>query len=258
MDSSGTQQQSRRLRLLTYNMQVGIQTRHPADYVTRSWRHVLPARTRTRHLEPMASVLRDHDLVAIQESDAGSWRTRSLNLMDYLANRAEYPYWHSHNHRQVGPFARHAMGLLSRMEFQATQAHALPGRILDRAAVVYRMQSGLVVVVTHLALSAPDRMRQLSQIARLIENDEHVILMGDMNCDYEELAAHPALRARGFKGPEEVLHSYPSWQPRRQLDHVLVTPEFAIVDAQATPFGWSDHLPVRVEVDLPSGLLLPT
>lgn len=252
---------SRHLRLLTYNMQVGIRTRQPRDYLTQSWRHMLPARTRTRHLEPMAQMLRDHDLVAIQESDAGSWRTRSLNLMDYLAAQAEYPFWHSHSHRRVGPFARHAMGVLSRLELRAIQAHALPGRVPGRAAVVYRIETsrgGLAVVVTHLALGRVDRARQLSHIAGLVAGDEHVILMGDLNCDYDELAAHPVLRERGFQGPQAVLHSYPSWQPRRQLDHVLVTPGFRILDAQATPFGWSDHLPVRVDVALPSGLILPT
>ena len=241
---------------MTYNMQVGICTRHAGDYLVQCWRHLLPPLTRTRHLEPVADMLQGQDLIAIQETDAGSFRTRSVNLLHYLAERAEYPYWHLHQHRNLAPLARHAMGLMSRFEPTLVTAHSLPGRLPGRAAVLYRLSTNLTVVVTHLALSRNDRYRQLDYIGKLLAQDEHVILMGDLNCSYDELLAHPLLRERGFHGPADELHSFPSWRPNRQLDHVLVTPGFRILAAEAMPFCWSDHLPVRIELALPPGVAL--
>lgn len=256
VDPGDANDPAHRLRLMTYNMQVGIRTRHVGDYLTQSWRHLLPPVTRTRHLEPMARMLQGQDLVAIQEGDAGSFRTRSVNLLHFLAERADYPYWHLHRHRNFAPVARHAMGLLSRFQPTDVEAHPLPGRVSGRAAVIYRLAPSLAVVVTHLALGRADRHRQLHHIGGLVGGDEHVILMGDLNCEPEELHAHPLLRERGFQSPEVALHSFPSWRPSRQLDHVLVTPGFCILTAEATPFGWSDHLPVSVEVALPRGIAL--
>lgn len=255
-ESASTQPTATTLRLMTYNMQVGIRTRHFADYLAQSWRHLLPPFSRTRYLEPMAQMLKGQDLVAIQEGDAGSFRTRSVNLLHYLAERAEYPYWHLHRHRNLGPLARHAMGMLSRFPPGQVEAHRLPGRLPGRAVVIYRLSDSLVVAMTHLSLGRSDRHRQLSHIGELLAADEHVILMGDLNCEADELHAHPLLRARGFRGPETILHSFPSWRPRRQLDHVLVTPGFEILSAEVTPFGWSDHLPVSVEIALPGGVKL--
>ena len=251
----------RHLRLMTYNMQVGIRTRHVGEYLARSWRHVLPSWRRNDDLAPVAQMLRGHDLVAIQEADLGSYRTRSVNLLDHLATHAGYPYWHAHGHRRLGPFARHAMGVLSRRALSEVEILRLPGRVPGRAAVIYRLpvsHGHIAIVVTHLALGRADRARQLSHIVQATQSDEHVILMGDLNCDEGELEAHPVLRERGFILPAEPSHSYPSWRPRRQIDHVLVTPGFRLVSASATPFGWSDHLPVQVDVELPSGIILPT
>lgn len=247
------------LRLMTYNIQVGIRTQRYSDYLRHGWRHVLPPASRTQHLEPIARILRDHDLVAIQEADAGSFRTRSINLVHYLAERAQFPYWHLHGHRSLAPLARHGMGLLSRIPLRSVEAHALPGRISGRAAVIYRFGQGsgiLTVVVTHLSLGRSDRGLQLSHLADLVQSDPHVILMGDLNCEAPEFRSHHWFRERGFLAPVDDLHSYPSWRPRRQLDHILVTPEFSILSAGAKSFRWSDHLPVTMDVELPAGITL--
>lgn len=248
-----------RLRLMTYNIQVGIRTRQHWHYYRQAWRHVLPPVTHTRHLEPIARMLRGQDLIAVQEADAGSMRTRGINLLHFMAEKADYPHWHLHSHRNLAPVARHGMGLLSRYPIFEHEPHTLPGRIPGRAAVVYRLGNAvnpLTVVVTHLALGRADRDRQLRHIRDLLHNDEHVILMGDLNCDHEELHQHPLFRERGFLAPGDILHSYPSWRPDRQLDHILVTPDIDIVSSGTTAFKWSDHLPVTMEVELPAGMLL--
>ncbi|MDX1496416.1 MAG: endonuclease/exonuclease/phosphatase family protein [Salinisphaeraceae bacterium] len=247
------------LRLMTYNIQVGIRSRSYGEYLRNSWRHVLPGRKGTAHLEPIAGLLKTQDIVGIQEADAGSYRTRSVNLLHFLAQSAGFEDWHLHGHRRFGKVARHGMGLLSRYQIESSNAHALPGRVPGRAAVVYQLkarQDSLTIVLTHLALSRRDRSRQLSYIGETVEDAKHLILMGDLNCEPQELHQHPWLRSRGLHGPDSELHSHPSWRPNRQIDHILASPELNIVEARAEPFCWSDHLPVLAEIQLPGSLQL--
>jgi len=77
-----------RLRLLSYNIQAGIDTSQFRDYFTKGWRHVLPSRHRIHNLDRIAQVLRGYDLVGLQEVDAGSLRSGFLDMTEYLAQRA--------------------------------------------------------------------------------------------------------------------------------------------------------------------------
>ena len=47
----------RGLRLLSYNIQAGIDTRHYREYVTKGWKHLLPSRERVRNLNLIAEML---------------------------------------------------------------------------------------------------------------------------------------------------------------------------------------------------------
>jgi len=67
--------QRRRLRLLSFNIQTGITTSRYRQYVTQSWRHVLPFAQRSGNLDTIANLVSDYDLVGLQEVDAGSIRS---------------------------------------------------------------------------------------------------------------------------------------------------------------------------------------
>ena len=73
------------LRLLTYNIQVGLHTRDYGHMVSGAWRHVWPSRSQSGNLERIAELLSEYDFVAIQEADAGSLRTRDCNQIEFLA-----------------------------------------------------------------------------------------------------------------------------------------------------------------------------
>ena len=61
-----------RLRLLSYNIQSGLTTRKYSQYLTRSWKHLVPVPSRMANLDGIARVLKGYDIVALQEVDAGS------------------------------------------------------------------------------------------------------------------------------------------------------------------------------------------
>lgn len=83
-----------RLRLLSYNIQVGIGAKRYRDYVTDSWKHVLPHAQIYNNLGHIARAISDFDIVALQEVDAGSLRTSFINQTEYLATHAGFPFWH--------------------------------------------------------------------------------------------------------------------------------------------------------------------
>ena len=149
------------LRLLSFNIQVGIQTTKYSHYLTNGWKHVLPHMNRAQNLRQIADVVSEYDVVALQEVDAGSLRSGFINQVEYVADRAGFPYWYAQLNRDLGPIAQHGNGLLSRIEPQVLEDHKLPGVIPGRGAIVMRIPYGdQEVMVVHMHLSLGERSRQ--------------------------------------------------------------------------------------------------
>lgn len=246
-----------RLRVLTLNIQVGLQTAHYGHYVTGAWRHVLPSRGVRANLDRIAELASRFDLVALQEADAGSLRTGQLNQVEYLANKAGFNHWHVAVNRNLGPFAQHCLGFLSRQPLLDPQHFPLPGRVPGRGALSALLalpgHDPLQVVVTHLALNRNWRRKQLEYLAALKHEDREAILLGDLNCEAEELAACTPLAGIGLQ-PIVGAPTFPSWKPQRRLDHVLATPGLQVAHSHVVPTPLSDHLAVAAELQLPAAL----
>lgn len=244
------------LRLLSYNIQVGIETRRARDYFVHGWKHLIPHAGRRLNLDRIATVLSDHDIIGLQETDGGSIRSSFVNLTEYLAQKAGIPYWHHQVNRPLGHFAQHAHGLISRQRPAAVESYALPGMIPGRNIIVARYGGArpLAVFHAHLALTSRARRRQLAFIAELMQDHPDAVLMGDLNCraDSPELIA--LYERTGLREPAEILRTFPSWGPRDNIDHVLVTPSLEVVTARVLPHAYSDHLPLSVEILLPDGV----
>lgn len=244
------------LRLLSYNIQVGLHTRDYRHMLSGAWRHVWPSRDQQANLERIAELISDYDFVAIQEADAGSLRTRAMNQIEFLAERAGFNHCGYIVTRDLQPVARHCHGWLSRVAPDTQESHILPARIPGRAAV--RLHFGddldqLTLVAAHLSLGARDRRRQLDYLADLAGTQQRTVLMGDLNSGSDFLRDHPALRARGFRPVTQAPKTYPSWQPRRALDQVLHTPDIQLLDVNALPLNLSDHAPLAIQLRVDKG-----
>ena len=241
------------LRLLSLNIQVGLNTSRYRHYLTHAWRHVLPTSGAIANLERIAALVASYDLVALQEADAGSLRTARLNQVAHLAELAGFPYWHAAVTRDLRPFAQHCLGCLSRWPLDFVRYHPLPGWLPGRGALEVEIRpSGskpLRLIIVHLALGRRARARQLHFLATLIKARTDTLVLGDLNCDATELTAHPGIR-------EAQLHSlhshptFPSWRPSRSLDHILATPSVEVINATVLDERLSDHLPVVTEIRL--------
>lgn len=243
----------RPLRFLSFNIQVGIGTARYRHYVTKGWKHVLPHSGRHLNLERIAEVVEGYDFVALQEIDSGSLRSNYVNQVQFIAERARFPYWYTQLNRDLGPLAQHGNGLLSRISPMDLQDHKLPGAIPGRGAIVVRLPCGdesVLVVLLHLSLGERSRRLQLEYVRGLIDGEEHVVLMGDMNSRLPELLFDSPLADTDLRPVEQVQPTYPAWRPLRALDHVLVSPRLAIGDYEVLDCQLSDHRPIAVTLEL--------
>lgn len=253
-ESNGGLPADGRLRLLSFNIQVGISTQRYRHYLTRSWQHLLPHGGRAGNLQRIGDLLGDFDLVALQEADGGSLRSGYVNQVEHLAELGAFPYWYQQLNRNLGRFAQHSNGVLSRLQPSLMEDHPLPGPA-GRGAILLRFGEGvdaLVVVMMHLALGARTRTRQLAYIRELIGGYRHQILMGDMNTHANELLQNSPLRDLGLIAPQAEA-TFPSWRPQRCLDHILLSPELTLERVEVLSQPISDHLPVAVDIRLPAG-----
>ncbi len=244
----------RELRLLSYNIQAGIETDKYRHYITKSWQHVLPSSKRIHNLHRIANTVKDFDIVALQEADGGSLRSGFINQAKFLAHAANFPYWYQQNNRNVGRIAQSGNGLLSRYEPYRLEDHRLPATIPGRGAIIAFYGSPnrpLVFVLLHLSLGQRAQRRQLAYIHEIIQSHTDIILMGDLNCQLETLIAKSRLKHMDLLLPDvNQAPTFPSWRPLRAIDHILVSPSITINQVTVLPHSISDHLPIAMDIKI--------
>ncbi|MDH4274931.1 MAG: endonuclease/exonuclease/phosphatase family protein, partial [Gammaproteobacteria bacterium] len=158
-----------------------------------------------------------------------------------------------------GNIARHSNGLLSRISPNEVTGHKLPGWVPGRGALITHFGDPahpLVVVLLHLALGKRARIQQLEYVSEVIKNFEHVVVMGDLNCQPGSHEMEMLLERNNLIEPAAWLNTFPSWKPTRKLDHILVSPSLEVRDMSVLHVDYSDHLPIALELVLPKKVQL--
>lgn len=245
-----------RLHLLSCNILAGGSVRRYRDYVTHSWKHVLPTGKRA-NLDHLARVIEEFDLVGLQEADAGSLRSGFLNQTQYLAEAAAFPYWSHQPNRRVARLAASSNGLLARWQPDEIRDYPLPGRSPGRGALWARFGDGaeaLIVVIAHLSLGPVARARQLAFLAELIGQHPNAVLMGDLNTPAQSAELDLLYARTRLVRPDHPPATFPSWRPTRAIDQILVSDSIEVEKRWALAHPVSDHLPIAARVRLPRAL----
>lgn len=248
----------RGLRLLSYNIQAGIDTRHYREYVTKGWKHLLPHRERLRNLNLIAEMLHGYDLVGLQEVDSGSLRSGFVDMTEYLAQRGGYPHWYRQVNRNIGMLAQHSNGFLSRIRPTRVSNHRLPPGN-GRGAMLLEFGEGddaLVICSMHLSLGKRLRGRQLDFIYELVGHRKYLVVMGDLNAGCESNEVRAFINKMGLREPACDKATFPSWRPVRRIDHILVSESLEVRGTRVVDYALSDHLPICVELVLPEHVRL--
>ncbi len=245
---------ARRLRLLSYNIQTGIAARGYRHYLMHSWKHVLPDSRRLENLNQIAMLIREFDVIGLQEVDGGSLRSGFINQTEYLARRANFPHWYDQTNRNLGLIGQHSISFLSRLQPTEIVEHRLPGRIPGRGTLSVNFGNGenrLMLFIVHFALGRRARLEQIRYVGTLLQQRPHTVLMGDLNFRSDGAEMELLLKLSGLREPVHGMYTFPSWRPNRNIDHILVSPSIEIENVRTLNCRFSDHLPIAMDVVVP-------
>lgn len=245
------------LDLLSFNIHAGTTTDRFHHYVLHGWRQVLPHSQRVSNLHAIAEIAEGYDMVALQEADSGSLRSGFINQSGYIATHAGMPHWCFQSNRKLGNMSLTGNGYIGRFEPWVVEDHRMPGRLPGRGSLVLRFgeTSALVIAVVHLSLGRKARERQLSYLATHLADSSNVVVMGDFNAGPDSPEIMRFCAALGLDAPTRGLASYPSWQPQRAIDHILVSEGLGTSNVRLIDAPMSDHCPVALTLDLPPELV---
>lgn len=245
-----------RLKLLSYNVQVGIPANNFRHYLSNTWKHVLPFPGRQNNLDKIANFIKEFDIVGLLEMDSGSIRSEFVHQPEYVAEKAGFPFCYSKTNRDMGILAQHSLAILSRHEACYVKEHKLPSKIPGRGALEVHFgcesdKQPLVVVLAHLSLMQRAQRKQIAYLSELIKPYRHAVIMGDFNTQIHSRAFKHLFDNTSINKPPKTQHTFPSWRPRLGFDHIFATPEIKIGEAEVFGMDCSDHLPIGMEVGVP-------
>lgn len=231
-------------------------TRRYRDYAVRFHENIFPLNKRQR-LSEAAVHLSDFDLIGLQECDAGSFRTGFVHQGEILGEEANFSYRAFHTSRRMA-LAKSGLAILSRYPLNHIEGHRLPSRIPGRGALSARVEtpSGTIrILVVHLSLGRRDRLNQMNWIhAWLASQVGPAVVMGDFNVGAGSVSIDGLRRAMSDDSFSPV--SFPSWNPRRSLDHIF-TFGLEALPAISKNLGISDHLALVRSVGFRPCVALP-
>lgn len=240
------------MRILSYNIQAAIGTDSYWRYVSRLHRQVLPARAKHDTLARIADYIAAFDVVCLQEIDLGGLRSGFCCQANILAEASAFAHSLHQTNRVVGKLSRHGNMMLSRFPLRLLVSESLPSRIKGRgwlAAAADTPWGEMVVANAHFSLGRQDQIHQAQHIVDALAKYEKVCLCGDFNF-LPDAAAAKVLERAGFIRVAASAPTYPSWQPRKTLDHIFLKGLHG--QGQTETFCASDHLPVSAQLSLPA------
>lgn len=233
----------------------------------------------------------DADVVALQEVDRGLARSGGVDQVALLAERTGLHAvfapallgdpdrsWVALDGRADHGGEAYGVGLLARGPLTDVQRVALPGggdgvrvpgrggprnpgwdrepRVALRATVVHAGRP-VTVATAHLSYLPWRGLAQLGAALRAVAaGGGPALLVGDLNLPSWPVRAGVCRGRAGAAVADGWTHAggaptYPSWQPRIQVDQLLVRGGLRVVDVGVGAAGTSDHRPLHTTVELP-------
>jgi endonuclease/exonuclease/phosphatase family metal-dependent hydrolase len=247
------------VRLVTLNLAHGRNRGHQA---------LQPRSRLERHLGTVAELLSasNADVVALQEADRPSAWSGNFDHVETLSRLSGIAHFYGghHSHPAWERFRlpmSYGTALLSRYPLDRAESHRFSqswrdtkGFVVATVRIPHWQDLELDMVSLHLDFLTPRvRRRQVSRLIDTLQKRGHpVVLLGDMNCTWQEprtlelLSRELRLHAHE---PSEHRPTYPAYRPLRRVDWILISEDLAFGDAHlALPHQVSDHLPVVADL----------
>ncbi|MFT5116873.1 MAG: endonuclease/exonuclease/phosphatase family metal-dependent hydrolase [Kiritimatiellia bacterium] len=233
---------------------------------------------RERRLLSIAHLLKqqDVDVVILNEVDFDSDWSHNLNQAEMIAKKADFPYRvEQRNYSLYHPFFKLQFGNAILSKYPIDNARLLefmPLSMLEK--MVFGNHDGVVVdlvlnenkklsiVALHLEVRDGDsRLKTFSILQQLASTTSiPTILAGDFNSVKGAGGNRPSIIDKltdidgvGYypnASSNESSYTFPSKNPVKTLDWILVPSSIKILQGQVLKVNWSDHLPLIVDLKL--------
>ncbi len=213
-----------KITILTYNIQQGYSERGQKNYAGQ--------------LAQIQAI--DPDIIGLQESDAARIANSNDDIVRYFANQLDmFSYYGPKT--SAGTFG---IALLSRYPIREPETYYLYSegeQVAAISAVVDVDGKPLHVFVTHLGNGGP--MIQQKQFLQLMAGTSRIVALGDFN--FRPDSPQYALTTQFLQDTWTL--RWPNWKddqghrPDTKIDHIFVSADIPVLDAQYYPPGPSDH-----------------
>ena len=203
-------------------------------------------------IQRTADVIRnsDADIIAIQEVDSVTRRSKGVDIADTLAILCKMHAYYSTAIEYDG--GKYGVAILSRKKAIATYRAALPGREEKRTILIAEYPE-LTFACTHLSLNEEDRMASLEIIDSIAkECKKPFIIAGDLNDNPQSPFIKELSRNWKIIAPNEE-PTFPADKPSVTIDYIAAKKEcgreIKAVDSRVfeEPTA-SDHRPIATTI----------
>lgn len=199
-------------------------------------------------IQRTADVIRnsDADIIAIQEVDSVTRRSKGVDIADTLAILCKMHAYYSTAIEYDG--GKYGVAILSRKKAIATYRAALPGREEKRTILIAEYPE-LTFACTHLSLNEEDRMASLEIIDSIAkECKKPFIIAGDLNDNPQSPFIKELSRNWKIIAPNEE-PTFPADKPSVTIDYIAAIKEcerdIESVDSKVIEEATvSDHRPI--------------
>lgn len=239
------------MRILSYNIQAAINANSYLSYTYQWHRQILPGPAKRKTLIRIGEYISQFDIVCLQEIDLGGLRNGFRNHVDQLRLISGLPYALAQTNRRIGKLSMHGNLILSKTPLREILNSPLPSRIPGRGVLAAAVKYGnreLVIANIHLSLGILDQHKQLRFIRNRLTAYPYVLITGDFNCTPDAAPLH-ILSQHGYRLLGNHSPTFPSWNPKKALDHALLKGEMR-ASCKVSHYQDSDHLPLIIELYL--------
>jgi endonuclease/exonuclease/phosphatase family metal-dependent hydrolase len=190
----------------------------------------------------------DADVVAIQEIDSVTQRSKGVFVLEEIAKHAKMELSFSASIPYQG--GKYGTGILSKEKPVSTKSVALPGREEARSMLIAEFKD-YVVCCTHFSLNPEDRLLSVAVINEHTKQfKKPVFLAGDLN-DLPSSKPILELQKSWTILNDTARFTFSSNNPQICIDYILARTDDRIEAINSTVIDEkiaSDHLPVYVDV----------
>jgi len=243
------------MRLLVYNIRYATGT-GPAFHLPLPGAGYL--RSNRQVLDGITQFIKsqDPDVVGLVEVDTGSIRTGMVNQAEFIAAHLGH---YSTYQCKYGAESINSMVPIVRKQgnafLAAPRVHGERFHYFDtgikRLIIELELEEAVIFLV-HLSLKYRHRQSQLRTLHELVKRSRKpAIVAGDFNTFWGDHEIYLFMQASGLKSANtQGLSSYPSRNPRRELDFILYTQGIEVTGFQVPGVRYSDHLPLICDFEV--------